>query len=352
MSDSSPDTLHDRHLRLWGIPLSVAGLLFSQMPIFFPGRWDLLWKYLVISVPYTSLIWEASRWLLIRVRRRFPTIEQTRGRVLWMFVAFLLVACIGQALITAFVMALKLESPMWVSPLQTWLINVACSLFFIALIGGVYEAKYFFSQYRDALQKAEHLKKQQAQQRLETLKTRVNPHFLFNSLTTLSALIGEDAPRAELFVDELSKVYRYLLRAGRQPMATLDEELQFAGSYAFLLQNRFADGAFSLRMAGTDQMNRGDAEARRIFEHGWHLPTLALQHALDYLVRTQNAPLHIRLDIESKCIRLSCENRPKALSFDASDNDWKHLESTGASQSVQAEILALVIPFTENSPQP
>lgn len=352
MSDTASDTLHDRHLRLWGIPLSVAGLLFSQMPIFFPGRWDLLWKYIAISVPYTSLIWEASRWLLIRVRRRYPTIEQTRKRVVWMLLSFLLVACIGQAVITVFVMTLKLESPMWVSPLQTWLINVSCSLFFIALIGGVYEAKYFFSQYRDALQKAEYLKKQQAQQRLEALKTRVNPHFLFNSLTTLSALIGEDAPRAEQFVDELSKVYRYLLRAGRQSTATPAEELQFADSYAFLLQNRFADGAFSLKIAEPDTENRKGADAQRDSPKR-HLPALALQHGLDFLLRTQNTPLHIRLDFETgDGIRISCKNRPKALSFDAADNDWKHLENSGATQSVEAGVLHIVIPFTETTAMP
>lgn len=114
-------------------------------------------------------------------------------------------------------------------------------------LSSIYEAIYFFDQYKIARQKAEQLQTNQAQQKLDALKSRVNPHFLFNSLTTLSALIGEDPRRAEQFVDELSKVYRYLLRAGRQPLATLAEELQFAQSYSFLLKNRFEAGAFTVQ---------------------------------------------------------------------------------------------------------
>lgn len=344
MSNATAEVLQDKHLRLWGIPLSVAGLLFSQMPIFFPGRWDLLWKYMVISIPYATLIWEASRWFLIRLRRRYPALEQTRERAIGILLTFGLVAAIGQMLITGAVMALKLEAPMWVSPLQTWLTNFACSLFFIVVIGGLYEAKYFFGQYKDALQKAEHLKKQQAQQQLDTLKSRVNPHFLFNSLTTLSALIGEDAPSAERFVDELAKVYRYLLRAGRQPMATLGEELQFADAYLFLLKTRFEDGAFSLHVH------------RQSGGHGvpteMHLPALALQNALDYLVRTQNTPLRICVEVLANNLLITCENRPKTLAFDVPDNDWAHLENNGAARDVHADQLQISIPFTSTIPSP
>ena len=59
---------------------------------------------------------------------------------------------------------------------------------------------------------AENLKKENLQSQLEGLKGQVNPHFLFNSLNSLSSLISEDPEKAEKFLDEMSKVYRYLLR--------------------------------------------------------------------------------------------------------------------------------------------
>lgn len=335
MSNLSANTLNDKQLRLWGIPLSVFLLLIVQMPVYFPGRWDLLWKYIAISVPYTSLIWEIARWLLIRVRHRYPAIEQTRKRVLGMFLSFFGVVCVGQAMVTALVMVLKLESPAWVSPLQTWLINMTCSMFFIALIGGVYEAMYFFGQYKSVIQKGQHLKTQQSQQKLDALKNRVNPHFLFNSLTTLSALIGENAPRAEQFVDELSKVYRYLLRAGRQHLVTLGEEVQFADSYVFLLKNRFEEGAFSFHL-----MLESPQHDDRM------LPALSFQNTLDYLVRTQHVPLYITAQVMEDQLKIMCQHHPKSLSVEMLGNDWQQLAASGAKQVVQAGQMTICIPFT------
>jgi len=346
MSNISADTLDDRQLRLWGIPLSVVALLGLQMPFYFPGRWDLLWKYIFISLIYTSLLWEVSRWLLIRIRRKYAAIEQTSKRVWRIAWTFVLVVAIGQLSITCLIVLLGLQAPAWVSFFHTWVANFASSLFFVTLVGGAYEAKYFFSQYKNALQKAEHLKTQQTQQRLDALKNRVNPHFLFNSLTTLSALIGEDPPRAERFVDELSKVYRYLLRAGRQQTALLGEEWQFAESYSFLLKNRFEEGAFSLNFQRpATAETRPDSSP----DHDLLLPALSLQNALDYLVRTQNAPLHIQIQPLENQLKIECQYQPKALSFDATYNDWQHLEASHARQEVEADRLTIKIPFIRRS---
>ena len=80
------------------------------------------------------------------------------------------------------------------------------------------------------------------QQEFDVLKEKVNPHFLFNSFNTLSSLITEDKNQAEKFLDELSKVYRYLLRNNESGMSTVEEESKFIRSYAKLLQTRFTDG--------------------------------------------------------------------------------------------------------------
>lgn len=83
---------------------------------------------------------------------------------------------------------------------------------------------------------------------LRALQSQVNPHFLFNSLNTLSSLIDESPRQAGAFVDELSSVYRYLLRANDQPLTTLREELAFIQSYYHLLKTRHGNG-LSLRIA-------------------------------------------------------------------------------------------------------
>jgi len=75
--------------------------------------------------------------------------------------------------------------------------------------------------------------------RLLSLKRQINPHFLFNCFNTLSSLINEDEKEAEQFLDELTKVYRYLLKGDDEQLVTLAEELKFANSYLYLNKTRF-----------------------------------------------------------------------------------------------------------------
>ena len=97
-------------------------------------------------------------------------------------------------------------------------------------------------QWQDTLSESEQLKKVNLQSRLDGLKDQVNPHFLFNSLNSLSSLISEDPKKASKFLDELSKVYRYLLRNNEEGLTTLTAELQFVRSYFHLLKTRYGDG--------------------------------------------------------------------------------------------------------------
>lgn len=73
----------------------------------------------------------------------------------------------------------------------------------------------------------------------ESLKSQLDPHFLFNSLNVLTSLISEDPVLAEKFTTKLSKVYRYVLEQKNKDLITLDEELKFAKTYMELLKMRF-----------------------------------------------------------------------------------------------------------------
>jgi LytS/YehU family sensor histidine kinase len=74
------------------------------------------------------------------------------------------------------------------------------------------------------------------------LKSQMNPHFLFNSLNSLSSLIQENSDKAEEFLDHMSKVYRYLLRNNEEKLVTIGTEINFIKSYFFLLKARYEDG--------------------------------------------------------------------------------------------------------------
>jgi Putative regulator of cell autolysis len=102
----------------------------------------------------------------------------------------------------------------------------------------MWEADYIFKQWKVSVAEKEKLEQLTIKYEFDTLKSQVNPHFLFNCFNTLSSLISEDRKQAEIFLNELSKVYRYLLRNNENGLSTLKSEVQFIDSYYKLLQTR------------------------------------------------------------------------------------------------------------------
>lgn len=99
-----------------------------------------------------------------------------------------------------------------------------------------------FEKWKKTITETEALKTEYMQSRLLGLKSQLNPHFLFNSLNSLSCLIQESPVKAEKFLDEMSKVYRYLLKNSDEQLVSLEAELQFTRSYLYLLKERHGEG--------------------------------------------------------------------------------------------------------------
>jgi LytS/YehU family sensor histidine kinase len=148
----------------------------------------------------------------------------------------------------------------------------------------MWEAIYIINQWKDSLTEKERLQQLTIQQEFETLKSQVNPHFLFNCFNTLSSLIGEDRKQAEIFLNELSKVYRYLLRNNEDGLSSLQTEIRFIESYYQLLRTRHGE-AVQLKI-----------EVDKKYDH-YLLPSLSLQmlveNAVKHNVLSKNKPLTI-----------------------------------------------------------
>jgi two-component system, LytTR family, sensor kinase len=117
------------------------------------------------------------------------------------------------------------------------LVGFCVNLVFVTL----YEVDYVVERLKETVLEKESLKQQALQQEFDSLKNQVNPHFLFNCFNTLSSLISENKERAEAFLNELSKVYRYLLRNNEDGLSTVENEMKFIQSYYGLLQTRHGD---------------------------------------------------------------------------------------------------------------
>ncbi len=93
----------------------------------------------------------------------------------------------------------------------------------------------------EATIRAEKAQKERIESQYALLRSRVNPHFLFNSLSTLSSLVQADGDKSEKFIDRLSKAYRYMLENRDQSTVPLKSELDFLQSYSFLLETRYGN---------------------------------------------------------------------------------------------------------------
>ncbi|NUQ22320.1 MAG: histidine kinase [Saprospiraceae bacterium] len=97
-------------------------------------------------------------------------------------------------------------------------------------------------QMAELLGRAQLLEKEKALVQYESLKQQLNPHFLFNSLTSLGSLITIDPKGANTFLDSLSKTYRYILKSSERSVVSLSEELRFGESFVQLQKTRFGEG--------------------------------------------------------------------------------------------------------------
>jgi two-component system LytT family sensor kinase len=148
----------------------------------------------------------------------------------------------------------------------------------------LWEADFFFVKLKYSLDEKKRLQQLTIQQEFNTLKSQVNPHFLFNCFNTLSSLISEDRKQAEVFLNELSHVYRYLLRNNQDGLSTLKTEMRFIESYFRLLQTRHGE-SIQLRV-----------DVDRKYEQ-YLLPSLSLQllveNSVKHNVLSRDQPLVI-----------------------------------------------------------
>jgi len=109
------------------------------------------------------------------------------------------------------------------------------------LISFFLHGREFLLRWKESAVEAERYQKENAMAQYESLKSQVDPHFLFNSLNVLTNLVYEDADKSAKFIKQLSEVYRYVLETRSKELVSLEEEMKFVNAYLFLQQIRFGD---------------------------------------------------------------------------------------------------------------
>ena len=268
--------------------LSMPVITFAMMYIIYDERVWADWKVWIVTWPIIYFIgyfsWYGHVQYDFFLRRKYPMLQQTGRRVLYKTAVNLLVMTPSVILIFyVFHWFHILDYQIQADDLKYgYLVGLTVNLIFETL----WEVIYIIDKYKESSAEKDVLEQFQLQEEFDGLKQKVNPHFLFNCFNTLSSLISEDKDRAEQFLDELSKVYRYLLRNNENGLSSLENELKFIQSYFQLLKTRHGD-AVNLNIEVDKQYDT------------YLLPSLSLQMLLENAVKhntlTKNKPLQIEI---------------------------------------------------------
>jgi signal transduction histidine kinase len=129
--------------------------------------------------------------------------------------------------------------PGFLGSTRSWLINGAFALVFSILFGGVAYAMHFYRESMARARAIEDMRVELAQAELRALRAQLQPHFLFNTLNSIAALIPSQPGAAEEMTTRLADVFRYALRASDRETAPLAEELAFLRAYLDIERARF-----------------------------------------------------------------------------------------------------------------
>ncbi|MGV3557220.1 sensor histidine kinase [Larkinella arboricola] len=233
------EPINDTWLQIIGVPLAVMPFVLFYLHEY-GYKWRLFAQTFSWGIVSTAVTWQVLRWWVMRVRQWYADRTQFRQRLLMTFGGYLLFTIPLQLAETWTVSQLDLTG--LIAPPEfprVYLIHLVMALLFAFVVGVIYESMYYLEKNREAILEAESLKKVALQSQYDTLKNQVNPHFLFNSLNSLSSLVTEDKKLAGEFLDELASVYRYLLQEADRELTSLRSEVNFIHSYLFLIQKRF-----------------------------------------------------------------------------------------------------------------
>jgi len=297
--DAGEAVLDDRLVRAIGVPgfgLSIPHLtgLFGGIG---PGD-PRFWLGTVWFVALSAAIWHGNRWLLFEQRRHWDWFRHGPRKVVMLLAAIVLYTAPLTACCLLAWYAWSGLAVDWSAVRTVVLVNVLCVVFVVH----VYETVFLIKDRGSDMLRVAQLERARAEAELAATRAQLDPHFVFNSLNTLSHLVETDPARAREFNERLADIYRYMLRQRDRDLVSLSEELALVREYVWLLRIRFGD-AIALRVSGDGARGR--------------VPPMSLQLLVENAVKHnelgEDRPLEIAIDVRAAEIEVSTSYRPRRL---------------------------------------
>ncbi len=244
---------------------------------------------------YVGVFWFYNRRLLIYLRRRY-TFDQTLDRVL-IQLGVLIISLPVVVYLCGSTVDFVFDYFGIIHPYKERITQSKLLTFFVCFaVLASYEAIYFFVKFKQSILEKERIERDHIQMQLDNLRSQINPHFLFNSLTTLMTLIPKDSNRAMHYLDLLSRFYRHVVSNQNDKTVSVEEELRIAELYAELLNERFRD-ALTIKFNVSPHLHK-DIIPLSI--------QLLIENAVKHNIVSRKTPLQITIEsIDDASVRVS-----------------------------------------------
>lgn len=284
--------------------IGIVSTSFVLMFVFlFPHLHDLVrpvYFYIFLNIFNTTLIWLGCRVIVNFLWKKYPWEKfPVKHLLIEVFAIF------SWAMFIMYVGYLMYKN-YDVKPSEDGqsIVGIAIGILITFLITSIHEGIYFYQQWKENFNLSIKLKKDNLEARYETLKSQLNPHFLFNSLNTLITYV-DDNPKAADYIQNLSDFMRYVLKNREKEVILLQEEITSCEKYMFLQQSRFGKNLEWKVELSEEVLNQ------------FVLPLtiqMLLENAIKHNVISKEKPLFIHVGINTNGMLFVENNKQKKIS--------------------------------------
>ncbi|RPH34251.1 MAG: hypothetical protein EHM93_01435 [Bacteroidales bacterium] len=229
----------EKKIKFIAIPvfIAVSFIYITDIPIANTAE---LWCHIINSIVGILSIWAITRTIIHFFKYRLPNLNH------FLRITLQLILSISLSILCEILLLIVNENIRFLNHYHHLGVNelknlMIATFLFTLLVNAIYEGFYLFLRLAQSALVTERYRKESVEAKYQNLTSRLNPHFLFNSLNTLTAVVEEEPKKAVSYIQELSTVYRYVLNSQKNTWVDLPQELKFTNSYIQLLKMRFED---------------------------------------------------------------------------------------------------------------
>jgi len=312
------EVLNDRAIKLLGVPLlalvipNITGLITNSRYSFT----ELLACY-TYFILVSFAIWQGNVWLVYYIRNRFKRRYDKYFKIIGLLFSANIVfsGTSSILLLDGWKLLSKETNNNWSPVFNSAIIIIISSMF----ITSIYENIFLNQERVYNLSTVEQLNIAKAQAELEALKNQIDPHFIFNSLNTLSYLITKDPLNARLYNDTLAKVYRYILSNKEKDLVLLKEEIEFISNYFYLIKIRFSEAVNMM------------IEINDLAAEDFLIPPISMQALVENAIKhndfNDKIPLGINVSVSSNYVIVKNAINPKNYAVPTSGIGLSNLDN-------------------------